>query len=146
MLKLKLLAFSILTGISLTSYADESMGMKTTFSIIPCENVVQNLMLKGQADYLPLWDPPQISMGEESVPMEPVFNPTNLIYNNVNYGKGAVLLANYSKINKTTGAVILLQEVPVVTNNCNITWIAPRWNSQLIEERKNKYGDGDGGA
>lgn len=102
-------------------------GMQENYSVLACEDVAQNLMLKGQADYLPLWEPPQNTIGDLTFAMEPRFNPTDLIFNNTNYGKGAVLLSSSTKVNPRTGAATTLPESPVVFNNCNITWIVPAW-------------------
>lgn len=124
---------------------NSEIGLTETFSVLACENVAQNLMFKGQADYLQLWEPPQNTIGELSFAMEPRFNPTDLIYKNVNYGRGAVLLSNATKVNPRTGASLSMEGQPVVMNNCNITWVIPTWVYEELARRANEAnGTGNG--
>ena len=109
----------------------------TTLSVLACENVVNNISLKGHADYLALWEPPQGNIEDVTYSMEPIFNPADLVYNNINYGKVAVLLSKFNKTNSRTGAVSSLNESPVAMNNCNIKWKTPSWVAEEVARRAN---------
>lgn len=125
---------------------NSKIGMTESYSILACENVVDNMMFKGQADYLPLWNPPQHTISDITFTMEPRFSPTDLIFNNVNYGKGAVLLSNSTKTNPRTGATISLDNQPVIMNNCNIKWVVPAWVYEELERRARAARESDGGG
>lgn len=119
-----------------------------TFTKVECDQIINNLQFKGMADYLPLWNPPTDSIDNTTYTLEPLFTPTDLIYNGVNYGKGGVLLGSTTMINPRTGNVnSVLDKAPVVMNNCNITWVIPQIVIDGINQRTlNDTGDGSGGG
>lgn len=127
-------------------FVDQKTAMDNwTFSKLHCNQITKNLHFKGLADYLPLWNPPVDSIDDISYQKVPLFAMTDLIYNNINYGKGAVLLGSATIRNDLTGNInSQMSNAPVTVNNCNITWVIPDSIIAQLEEQSKQYSE-DGG-
>lgn len=129
-----------------SEFVDQQTAMGNwTFSKLHCNQITQNLHFKGLADYLQLWNPPVDSIDDNVYTKTPLFAMTDLIYNNINYGKGAVLLGSATIMNQNTGNVnSRMSNSPVTINNCNITWVIPdEVIAQLEQASKETTGEGD---
>lgn len=129
-----------------SEFVDQQTAMGNwTFSNLHCNQITRNLHFKGLADYLQLWNPPIDSIDDQSYAKVPLFAMTDLIYNNINYGKGAVLLGSATIMNQNTGNVnSQMSNAPVTINDCNVTWVIPdSIVEQLEKASKESTAEGD---